>query len=159
MKTCVPHLSAHRHGSGREILHLLQVEVQLLGDGSQFGHVGCRAARVRTDEIGDELLMEPLLGVDAVKDAFELVELLEGRLAHEHEHLVGGVLGSHFETPADMTADEFAGVLGGGLVAMLVGASVQEQVVAHATADETLLDLRQGINGLIHLEQGRVVGM
>ena len=45
-----------------------------------------------TDEVGDELLAQPLLAVDAVEGALELLELAERGLAHHLQHAVGGVL-------------------------------------------------------------------
>ena len=64
-----------------------------------------------TDEIGNELLPQVLLTVDAVEEPLELLKLTEGRLAHEHEHAVAGMLRSHLQATADVVADELAGVL------------------------------------------------
>ena len=55
----------------------------MLGDDSQLSHVGLRATWVAGDEIGDDLLVEMLLAIDTVENAFELVELLERGLAHQ----------------------------------------------------------------------------
>ena len=107
---------ADGHGGGCEVLHLFEVEVELLGFGSQLCHVGQRASGVTADEVGDELVVEMLFATDAVEESFEIVEEPEGRLAHEVEHLFGGVLGSHFQSSAHMSGDELAGVLTGGLV-------------------------------------------
>ena len=40
------------------------------------------------DEVGDNLLVEVLLAIDAVEDVLELVKLLERWFAHETEHVV-----------------------------------------------------------------------
>ena len=61
-----------------------------------------------------------LLGVDAVKDALEVEELLKRGFAHELQHTVAGVLRSNFQSSADMTGDELSGVLLGGTVGCLV---------------------------------------
>ena len=55
------------------------------------------AARVGRDEVGDDLFAQVLFTIDAVEDAFELVELLERGLAHEMQHAVAGVLGGYLQ--------------------------------------------------------------
>ena len=42
----VPGFGADSHGGGSEVLHLLQVEVHLSGEDSQFGHVLFGASRM-----------------------------------------------------------------------------------------------------------------
>ena len=79
----IPRLSRYRHRCGREVLYLLQLEVQLLGLDCQLCHICFRTTRMAGDEVGDYLLVEMLLAIDAVEDALEVVELLERRLAHE----------------------------------------------------------------------------
>ena len=59
------------------------MEVQLFGDDSQLRHILLLAAWVGGDEVGDDLLVQVLLAVDTVEDAFELIELLERGFAHE----------------------------------------------------------------------------
>ena len=54
--------------------------------------------RMGGDEVGDNLLSEILLAVDAVELALELIELLERRLAHEVEHPFAGVFRGNFQT-------------------------------------------------------------
>ena len=73
----VPRLCGYCHGRRREVLHLFQLEVQLLGLDSQLSHVSLRTAWMAGDEVGDNLLVEMLLAIDAVEDALEVVELLE----------------------------------------------------------------------------------
>ena len=91
----VPCLGGYGHRRGREVLHLLQVEVQTLGDNRQLGHILLRASRMATDEVGDDLLAEVQLVVDLVEYLLEVVELGERWLAHDVEHPVAGVLGSY----------------------------------------------------------------
>ena len=155
----IPRLSGDGHRGGGEVLHLFQMEIQLLGQHSEFSHIRFLTARVATDEVGDELLVQVLLTIDAVEDALELIELLERGLAHESQYAFAGVLRGHLQASADVAADEFAGILQGGAVDGLVFATVEQQVVAHATTDETLLDAWQGINGMIDVEQLAVVGV
>ena len=116
----VPGLCSDSHGRGGEVLHLFKMEVELFGKHGKFGHVFFQTAGVGGDEVRDDLLAEILLAVDAVEDTLEGVELLEGGFAHESEHTVAGVLGSHLQSSADVSADEFAGVLLSGSVDGLV---------------------------------------
>jgi len=81
--TRIPGLRRYRHRGGREVLHLFQLEVQLLGLDGQLSHIGFRTTRMTGDEVGDELLVQMFLPIDAVKDTLEVVELLERRLAHQ----------------------------------------------------------------------------
>ena len=79
----IPSLSGYGHRCRREVLYLFQVEVQTLGDDCQFGHVLLRASRMAADEVGDDLLAQTFVAVDAVEYALELLELFERRLAHD----------------------------------------------------------------------------
>ena len=79
----IPRLSGYRHGGWGKVLNLFELEVKMLGDDSQLGHIGLRASWVAGNEIGDDLLVEMLLAIDTVKDALELVELLERGLTHQ----------------------------------------------------------------------------
>ena len=79
----VPHLGADGHRGGGEILYLLQLKIQPFGDEGQFCHIFLSAAGMAADKIGDNLLAETFLLVDAVEDFLELLKLFERRLAHE----------------------------------------------------------------------------
>ena len=83
MHTRVPGFRADGHRSGREVLHLFQLEIQLLGFGCQFGHILLRTSRMRGDEVGNQLLPQPRLATDAVENALEVVEEFKRWLAHE----------------------------------------------------------------------------
>ena len=155
----VEHFGGHGHGRGGEVLHLFELVAHLAGELGQLGHVGFGAAGVAGDEVGYELLVEAFFAADAVKETLEVVELLEGGLAHEVEHVVAGMLGGYFQAAADMAGDEFAGVVLGGAVGGLVLAVVEHKVVAHAGAYEALLDAGQGVDGMVEVEQARVVGV
>lgn len=67
--------------------------------------------------------------------------------------MIGGVFWSHLQTSANMVFNEFAGIFHRSLVRFLVFAVMQQQIVAHTTADETLLDTRQGVYSPIYLQQ------
>ena len=112
-------------------------------------------------EVRNELLVEMLLAVYAVEYGLELVEQLERRLAHEVEHLVTCVLGGNLQSSADMLGDEFARVLHGSLAALLIVAleSVENEVVANATAYETLFYTRQSIDSVVDFKQCCVVAV
>ena len=156
---CIPCLRGDRHGGRGEVLYLFEVEVQLFGNLRQLCHVLLRASRMAGDEVGDDLLVEVLLLVDTVEDALEVIEQLEGRLAHEPQHPVAGMLGSHLQSAADMPCDEFPGIVHGGTVGLFILAVMQDEVVTHPTANETLLDAGQCVDGAVDVEQGTVVGI
>ena len=58
-----------------------------------------------------------------------------------------------------MFRNQFAGVVHSSLVRLLVLAAMQEQVVAHTTANETLLNAWQGVDGTIDLKEFGMVGI
>ena len=159
MIASVPSLSRHGHRGRREVLHLFQMEVEALGDDCQFGHVLLRASRMTADEVRDNLLAEVQFVVYLVEYLLEVVELGERRLSHDMKHRIAGVLGSHLKASAHMLGNEFTGVFLGSLVDDWVLAFVKQQVVAHTTADETLLDTWKGIDCMIDIEQRTVVGV
>ena len=118
--TRVPRLGRYRHGCGREVLHLFQLEVELLGLDSQLSHIGFRTTRMAGDEVGDNLLIEMFLTIDAIEDALEVVELLERRFAHQVKHALAGMLWCHLQASADVARNQFAGIFHGRLVGCLV---------------------------------------
>ena len=146
---CVPHLGGNGHGRGGKVLYLFEMEVKPLGQYCQFGHVGLGASGVAADEVGDDLLVQSFFAVDAVEEALEFVELREGRLAHQVEHMVAGMLRSYFQPTADVSRYQLARVLGSSAVDCLVLAPVEQQVVAYATAYEAPLDLGNSIDGAV----------
>ena len=135
------------------------MEVQALGDYRQLCHILFMTARMRTDEVWNDLLVETLFLVDLVKDALELVEQIERWLAHELQDLRTGMFRRHLQSAAHMLGNQLAGVFPCRLVHLLVLALVQQQVVANTTAYEALLDSRQGIHGMVNLQQLAVVGI
>ena len=98
------------------------------------------------------MLAQTLLAVDAVEEALEGLELREGGLPHEREHALGGVLWGYLQAAADMAGNQFAGVLLSRTVHRLVFAAVEQQVVAHAAADEALLHTGTGIYCPVELQ-------
>ena len=155
--TRVEHLRRDGHRGGGKVLHLLKTIAHLTRNLCQLSHVSLRTTRVTGNEVGDNLLVEAFFAIDSVKLALEVEELLEGGLAHEHQDVVGSVLRSHFQTSADVAGDEFASVLTGSLVDGIVLAVMQQKVVAHTAADETLLDARQRVDSVIDIEEFGVV--
>ena len=144
---------------GGEVLHLLQLEVQVLGLDGQFGHVLCMATGMAADEIGYYLLIEAFPATDVIKDFLELVEQAEGGLAHDIQHVVRGVLGSYFESAAYVVADEFSGVFAGCPVKGFVLPVMQQKVISDAAADEALLDIGYAVHLTIDFQQGTVVAV
>ena len=121
---CVPCFGGIGEWRWRKVLNLLEMEIKVLGNDGQLGHILLLTARVTGDEVGDDLLAKTFLAIDAVEDALELVELRERGLAHEIEHAVAGVLGGYLESARNMTGNQLAGVLHSGLVAGLVLAAM-----------------------------------
>ena len=116
----IPRLGRYRHGRGRKVLHLLQLEVELLGLDGQLSHISLRTTRMAGDEVGDYLLVEMLLAIDAVEDALEVVELLERGLAHQVKDALAGMFWRYLQSAADMAGYQFAGIFHGRLVGCLV---------------------------------------
>ena len=91
-----------------------------------------------------------------VKNLLKGIKLLKRRLAHDPEYLLAGVLGRHLQAPRNMPANQLFGIGAIGPGGSLVSRAVEQQVVAHAAANETLLDPGQGINGMVKIEQTRM---
>ena len=155
----VPCLGADGHWGGGEVLYLLQVEVKAFGYHGEFGHILFVASRVAAYEVRYDLLVETLLPVYAVEYLFEPLEQSKRRFAHVLQHVVARVLRRYLQSSAHVVAYQLARILACSLVGLLVLALVQQQVVAHSAAYEALLYLWQGVNGMINVEQRRVVGV
>lgn len=140
-------------------MYLFQPIAHLAGDVSQFLHIGFGTSGMTGDEIGDELLSKPVFLTDAVEEPFEFIELPERRLAHKVQHTVAGMLWCHLQSSADMTGNQFAGIFLCRSVGGIVFALIQQQVVAHTTADKAFLDARQCIHGTVDFQEARVVGV
>ena len=104
MESCIPCLRADCHRRGREVLHLLQMEVEPLGLHGELRHVLFVAAGVAAYEVWYDLLVQLFLLVYPVEYSLELSELFERWFAHESEHVVGCVFGRHLESSAHMAA-------------------------------------------------------
>ena len=98
MQAGVIDLCGEGHGCRREVLHLLEVEVELLGLDGKLCHVLDGAPRMRRYEVWYELLAQTCALVLAIEKGVELAEKLERRLAHEAQDGVGRVLRSDFQT-------------------------------------------------------------
>ena len=70
-------LSGDSHWSGREILYLLEMEVEGLGLYSKLCHVDLTASWMRGYEIGDELLSQTAFAIDSFEKLPEFVEKTE----------------------------------------------------------------------------------
>lgn len=69
-------------GSRGEVLHLLQMEVELLGDNRQLCHIFFGASRMAAYEVRYDLLSQVQFLVQAVEYPLEAVELFERRFTH-----------------------------------------------------------------------------
>ena len=152
-------LGRNSHRSRREVLHLFELEVERLGLSSQFCHLNLGAARVARNEIRYDLLLQSVLSVYLVEHRLELMELLERRLAHDLEHLVGRMFRRNLQTTRHMVAYQLLGIAHVGLLEFAILSLVQNEVIAHATAYERFLDLGQSIDSLVDLEQRTMVGI
>ena len=133
------------------------MEVHITCQYSEFCHIfGC-ASRVRTDKVGNELLIEACLAIDVVENSFEVIELFERRFAHKVQHGVARMFRCNFQTPRNMLRNHLFGILHVCLVDCLVAGVIENEVVAYAAAYETLLDARQRINSTIDFYQRAVV--
>ncbi len=159
MQPRIPGLGRYGHRCRGEVLHLLQAEVQLPGDDGQFCHILFVAARMAGNEIGNKLLAESRFAVNAVEQVFEGLEQSERRFAHHVEYAGRGVFRCHLQPATHMARDEFAGVVGSGTVYVGMRAVVQQEVIAHATANEGTLDAGQCVNGVVEFEQWTMVGV
>ena len=72
------------------------------------------------DEVGDNLLIEVFLTIDAIEDALEVVELLERRFTHQVKHAFAGMFRSYLQSSADVARNQFAGIFHRRLVGCLV---------------------------------------
>lgn len=77
MISAIPCLGAYSHGCWCEILYLFKLEVETFSDYSQFSHVGLCAPWMTAYEVRNNLLAKVFLFVYLIKDALEIVELLE----------------------------------------------------------------------------------
>lgn len=100
-----------------------------------------------------------MAGVDPVENALEVMEEAERRLAHDVEHMVGGVFRGDFETPRYVVEYELLVVSAVSLVNFGAPGVVHRQVIAHAAAYKGLLDSRQSVYAVVDFEQTRVVGV
>src|SRR3712207_1972404 len=69
------------------------------------------------------------------------------------------MLRCHFQTTAYVAANQFFGVLFGGLVYFFIFALMQENVVSDTAADKTFLDSRQGVDAVVNIQNLTVVGI
>lgn len=154
-------LGRDRHRRGREILHLLQAEAEVLGLEGELGHILGARAGVGADEIRDDGRVGFAgLGRSAVELLLELVEQAEARLAHDAQHVVAGVLGGDLDAAGHMMGGEFLDVF---LVAGLhLGGDtfvVQEKIVADAAGDIGVINTLSLAHGFIDVEERGVVGV
>ena len=159
MITRVPNFGRYRHGSGREVLYLLQVEIQPLGNDGQLCHVFLTTSRMTGNEIWDELLTKSCLLIDTVEQLLESFKQLKRRLAHDAKHAIGGMFGSHLKPSTDVPSDELACIVTGGFIQFGFLVRVQEQVIAHTAPDERLLDTRQGIHRAVNIKQRAMISI
>ena len=100
------------------------MEVESLGNYCQLRHILFMTARMRTDEVWNDLLVETFFLVDLVEDAFEFVEEIERWFAHEFQYLWTGMFRCHLQSAAHVLGNQFTGVFPCRLIHLLVLALV-----------------------------------
>ena len=103
---------------------------------------------MRRDEIWNQKLLLAGLGRELVKQDLELVVGADAGLHHHGKRTLLGVLGGNLEVASDVMRHQFLHVLG----------ALHRQVVAHAGADQDLLDALDRAAAPVQVDQGRVVG-
>ena len=157
--TGIPRLGTDGHGSRSKVLNLFKLEVQSLGLYGKVSHIFLMTSGMGGDEVRNELLTQSLFFVYLVKDTLKLFKKLEGRFSHQLQNGIGGVLRCYLQSAADVIADKLTGIFPCRLVGFLILTVMKQQVVSHARAYEALLNLWQGINRAVDVEQGRMVGV
>ena len=77
-------------------MYLFEVEPEVADMVGKPGHVLFGTARMTADEVRDDLLAQSFPLTCAVENGLELMELFEGRLTHELQHMGFGVLRCNF---------------------------------------------------------------
>lgn len=157
--TGIEYLGAQGHGGGREVLYLLQFEVQLLGYYGKLCHILLGAAWVTAYEIRDKLLPQSAIAVNPVKCFLELPELRERRLAHKLQNGVGRMLRGYLEASAHVACDELFGVLAMGFVRLWVRVMVLHYVIAYSAANACLLYAGYLVGFTVKLRKGSQVSV
>lgn len=101
---------------------------------------------MRRDEVGDQLVGQPLAAADAQEIGVQLFEKCERRLAHQSQNGILGVLGRDFQASRGVVFDHGVQIR-----------AVVEQVVSDAAADKGLLDAFHGADLLVQSQQRPVV--
>ena len=116
----VPSLGGNGHRGWRKVLYLFEVEVETLGDDSEFGHILFLTAWVAGDEVGDDLLVQAVLLVDLVEYPHKEFEKGERWLPHHVQHIVRGVFWCHLKTARNMFRNQLFCIFFVALVYLLV---------------------------------------
>ena len=143
----------HGRGGGHrrriERLHLVGPEAVALEPQRQVHHVFVGGARVRGNEVRNQVLLFPgFLGV-LLEHALELVIAADARLHHLVERTFLGMLRGDLQVAADVVGHQLLDVL----------RRLDRKVVTQAGSDQDLLHTRQGASAAIQLDQRRVIGV
>ena len=140
---------ASASGVGRKVCTWSRRKSLLLQPQRQFEHVLVGGARMRGDEVGDQVLLLAGLLRKLVEHRLELVVAAHARLHHFRQRPFLGVLGRDLQVAADVVRHQFLDVFG----------RAHGEVVAQAGADQHLLDAGQRARLAVELDQRRVVGV
>ena len=147
----VVHAGRERTGRGVEVLHLLGFVTRGVQKFRELHGVLERAAGVGRHEVGNEILLAPVLFVHGAVLVPEFFKHVEVRLSHVVEHARHAVLGRDLELAGDVVFDEL-GQKGTSLV-------LEQIVIPDARADEDLLHAGDRAKTTQQLDIFRVVGI
>jgi hypothetical protein len=108
----VVHRGGRGHRAGVEGLHLVGLEAVALEPEREVHHVLVAGARVRGDEVRDQVLLLAGLGAERLEHLLEAVVAADARLHHLRQRPALGVLGRDLEIAAHVVRDQLLHVLG-----------------------------------------------
>ena len=107
VKAGVEHAGTHSAGGGVKILHLFRAHVVFVKIFCQIDCILEGATRVTGHQIGHQILLFAGLFAQLIEFILELVEGLDGRLAHIGQRVGGTVLRSHLQLAGHMVLYQF----------------------------------------------------
>ncbi|KIG14484.1 hypothetical protein DB30_06711 [Enhygromyxa salina] len=137
------------HRRRQERLDLIGAEPVPLEPQRELEHVFVGGARVRGDEVGDQVLLLASLLAVALEQLLEALVGADPGLHHLGQRPRGDVLGGELEVAAHVMGDQLAHVLG----------RLDGEVVAQARSDQDLLDAGQRAGLTVEIDQIAVVGV
>ncbi len=145
----VPHRRRGGHRRGQECLHLVGAIAVLLQPQRELEHVLVGRARMRRDEVRDQVLLLARFLREFLEQLLEAVIRADAGLHHLRQRPFADRFRRDLEIAADVMLDQLLDVLG----------RLDREVVTHARADQHLADSRQRARAPIQFDQRHVVGV